>query len=168
MSINPINFDVFGSAGATSNVSFNKTDETLGIYSMGTFSPITSLHFTAGVRGDFNIARGDKNWLISPRYAGVWEASSSSVFKLLYNTGFLRPAEDQKTKATPASLTADKEIPSEEMTQTDFVYLQKLGSFFEPEHHAVHPGAQEHHLPAERLAQHLGLCSRTHADGPGH
>ncbi|MBD3419177.1 MAG: TonB-dependent receptor [Chitinivibrionales bacterium] len=93
-------------------------DDQLGGYAMLNIQPITYLAFVLGIRGDYNPDRGDDSYNFNPRVALMAYPFEQTALKIIYNKGFLRPANFQ---------SAGARVESEEMNQIDIQWLQKLG-----------------------------------------
>lgn len=98
------------------------TENEVGAYLSATYKPITELAITAAGRWDYNFDRvkgtsGNPN-TFSPRFAAIWDATNSSIIKLLYNTGFLK-----------FSGADERQLAPEKIQEYELVLIQKVDRF---------------------------------------
>ena len=108
------------SAWTTGNWMDSYLDElNFGGYALLTAYLTEDLQVLAGSRFDYNDDRGEDPFNASPRVGSIWHASDNTTLKLLYNRGFLRPANFQ--------VGGEGDVESEIMDQVDLIWMQRLG-----------------------------------------
>lgn len=93
-------------------------DHQIGGYMMFDFKPTDWMTLHVGTRGDFNNQRGNDPFNLNPRFGLIVNPMENSAFKVLYNKGYLRPANFQ---------SAGGDVSSEEMSQVDVIWMQNVG-----------------------------------------
>jgi outer membrane receptor protein involved in Fe transport len=72
-------------------------DNGFGAYINARLKLLSHLHITTGGRLDVNTGRGEQPFSFSPRAAINWTANDFMIYKAVYNSGFLRPANFQRS-----------------------------------------------------------------------
>ncbi|MBD3242899.1 MAG: TonB-dependent receptor plug domain-containing protein [Chitinivibrionales bacterium] len=94
-------------------------DHQVGGYLTADIRPLEWMALSGGIRADYNRQRGDDRKNFNPRGALMLFPFESSAFKVIYNRGYLRPANFQSA--------GSDEVSSETMNQLEAQWLQKLG-----------------------------------------
>jgi outer membrane receptor protein involved in Fe transport len=93
-------------------------DKNMGGYALlGLHVLNKKLHFVGGTRVDYNGDRGDQAVAFAPRASAIYELSNIGSLKLVYNTGFLRPANFQRSELP---------VDPEKMHQVEFISMFDL------------------------------------------
>lgn len=93
-------------------------DHQIGGYLMTTWSPVKKVKFILGSRADVNNQRGSDHYDFSPRAAIILYPYKSGTYKLIFNKGYLRPANYQLSV----------KVKSEIMNQIELILNQQIGS----------------------------------------
>lgn len=115
------NFNPDTSNASTSGFWFDPylEDHQIGGYTMLEVNPFDFLRLSIGSRVDYNEQRGDDKFAVNPRLAIVAIPTNNTSFKLLYNRGYLRPANFQSAGA--------QNVNSEIMNQIDAIWMHQIG-----------------------------------------
>lgn len=93
-------------------------DKQVGGYAIARLQPSTEFAFVLGARADHNAQRGEDSFNINPRASAIYQPVPDTALKLVYNRGFLRPANFQ---------TVGGPVESETMDQVEGIWLQQFG-----------------------------------------
>ncbi len=94
-------------------------DHQVGGYLTADIRPLEWIGLSGGLRADYNRQRGDDRKNFNPRGALMLYPFENSAFKVIYNRGYLRPANFQSA--------GSNEVSSETMNQVEAQWLQKVG-----------------------------------------